>query len=176
MHDPPNTPVAMSRVRHVVLIGLMASGKSSVGPRLATRLGVPFVDNDALLQARTGRSARQIETADGLDALHRNEAEVLQTALGGAHPAVVAAAAGAVLDAPSALAGHDVVYLRVLPAVLAARLAASDDGHRPRLDIDALFTARDADYSRLATMIVDAERSPDAIVDEITNRLARPAP
>ncbi len=37
----------MTATRHVVLVGLMASGKSTVGRLLAARLGRPFVDNDA---------------------------------------------------------------------------------------------------------------------------------
>ncbi|MEA3216098.1 MAG: shikimate kinase [Acidimicrobiia bacterium] len=42
--------------RHVVLVGMMGSGKSTVGPVLATRLGVRFVDADNELTARAGVS------------------------------------------------------------------------------------------------------------------------
>ena len=41
---------------HVVLVGMMGSGKTSVGRRLAARLGLPFVDSDRQVEARTGRT------------------------------------------------------------------------------------------------------------------------
>jgi shikimate kinase len=165
----------VSRVRHVVLVGLMGSGKSTVGRLLAVRLGLDFVDNDLRLEARTGRVARAIEAAQGLDALHRAEAESLLAALTMRGRAVIGAAAGAVLepDVAAALAAHDVVYLRVTPDVVAARLAQAVDHHRPTLDPAALFEARDDRYRRLATLVVDASGAPEAIVDEITQGLAR---
>src|SRR5262249_45956694 len=82
--------------RHVVLVGLMGSGKSTVGHALARRLGRPFVDNDEALEARSGRSARAIADADGADALHRLEAQALVDALARPEPAVVAMAASVV--------------------------------------------------------------------------------
>jgi shikimate kinase len=153
----------------------MGSGKSTVGRLLAARLGLDFVDNDVRLEARTGRVARAIEAAQGLDALHRAEAESLLTALATPDRAVIGAAAGAVLepDVVAALAAHDVVYLRVAPDVIAARLARAGDGHRPTLDPAALFEARDDRYRGLATVVVDASGSPEAIVDEITRGLVR---
>jgi shikimate kinase len=182
----------MATTRHVVLVGLMASGKTTVGEPLAARLGRPFVDNDVVLQARTGRTARQIADAEGADALHRHEAEALVEALAGPVPAVVAAAAAAPLDATAAAAlrSHDVIYLRATPAVLAARLAHAPvtDDHRPfvrhddhpsagrgtRAVLDEQFAARDERYRALAMLTVDADGAGHAaIVDEITAALAR---
>lgn len=170
-------------VRHVVLVGLMGSGKTTVGRTLAARLGRPFVDNDVALQERTGHSARQIADSEGADALHRREAEALVAALGKPEPAVVAAAAAAPFEpvAAAALRSHDVVYLRASPAVLAARLAlvAETDDHRPFVDRDAgvvldrQFEQRDAGYRALATLTVDAEDTSDAIVDEISGVVGR---
>jgi len=177
-------------VRHVVLIGLMASGKTTVGEALAARLDRPFVDNDVVLEARTGRTARAIAEAEGADALHRYEAEALVDALARTVPAVVAAAAAAPLAAGTAeaLRSHDVVYLRATPAVLAARLAHAPvaDDHRPfggddrtRAVLEEQFAARDERYRALATLTVDADRDGDgdgggsaAIVDEITAAVA----
>jgi len=175
-------------VRHVVLIGLMASGKTTVGEALAARLDRPFVDNDVVLEARTGRTARAIAEAEGADALHRYEAEALVDALARIVPAVVAAAAAAPLAAGTAeaLRSHDVAYLRATPAVLAARLAHAPvaDDHRPfvgddrtRAVLEEQFAARDERYRALATLTVDADRDGDgdgsaAIVDEITAAVA----
>ena len=173
----------MNSTRHVVLVGLMASGKTTVGRLLAARLGRPFVDNDVVLESRTGRSAREIAAEEGAAALHLREADALVDALASPVPAVIAAAAAAPLEPPAAAAmqAHDVVYLRATPDVLAARLArAPDDGHRPFVDGDARavlaeqFAARDERYRALATLVVDANAdAPEAVVDEIISALAR---
>src|SRR5438552_11350746 len=126
--------IARLTTRHVVLVGLMGSGKTTVGLLLAARLGRAFVDNDVVLEARTGQTAREIAAAEGAEALHLREAEALVVALSTPAAAVVAAAAAAPLEpvAAAAMRVHEVVYLRATPMVLAARLArAPDDHHRP---------------------------------------------
>jgi len=172
----------MTSARHVVLIGLMASGKSTVGRLLAVRLDRPFVDNDEVLVAHTGMSARELATAQGADVLHRREAEALVDALGSPVPAVIAAAAAAPLEPVAAgpMTGQDLVYLRAAPEVLADRLRRSpDDGHRPfvaddaRAVIEAQFAARDDRYRALATLIVDASLDAASVVDEISSALGR---
>jgi shikimate kinase len=155
----------------------MGSGKSTVGPRLARRLGLPFTDNDVTLLRRSGRTARDIEQSEGFDALHRDEADALLEAL--ANPAVIAAAAGAVLepDVAHALRGHDVVYLRADPDDLAERLL-QDDGYRPLGGGDPhdllreQFRARDEAYRSLATLVVDATAPVDDIAERITSAVA----
>lgn len=167
----------------MVLLGLMASGKTTVGTALARRLGRPFVDNDVHLTARTGQTAREIVDAEGAEVLHRREAEALVDALASPVPAVVAAAASTPLDpdAVEAIRSNDVVYLRVTPTILEARLARvpTHDDHRPfvaddpRPLLDAQFAARDPGYRGLATVVVDAGgNDPEAIVDAIVGQLA----
>jgi shikimate kinase len=174
----------VTSTRHVVLVGLMGSGKTTIGRSLAARLGRSFVDNDVVLQERTGRTAREIADSEGADALHRREGEAVVAALGNPEGAVVAAAAAAPFApaAAGALASHTVVYLRVAPAVLAARLAraAGADDHRPfvahdaRAVLDEQFEQRDAGYRALATLTVDAdaEGGPEQVVDEISAAVA----
>jgi shikimate kinase len=174
----------MTSERHVVLVGLMASGKTTVGRLLAARLGRPFVDNDVVLESRTGRSAREIATEEGAAALHLREADALVGALASPIPAVIAAAAAAPLEpsAAAAMQAHDVVYLRATPDFLAARLAhAPDDGHRPFVDgddaravLEEQFAARDERYRALATLVADANVDAAAtVVDQIMSVLAR---
>jgi shikimate kinase len=154
----------------------MGAGKSTVGRRLATVLGRPFIDNDDMLVRRTGQSARDIASCEGLEELHRDEAQVLITALRDPTPAVIAAAAAAVLqpDAASELAGATVVYLRVPPAELQRRVRAVHDSYRPRLDLDAQFVERDPRYRALASIVVDeSSRSIEEIVEIITSAVGR---
>jgi shikimate kinase len=168
--------------RHVVLIGLMGSGKSTVGRGLAARLGRPFLDNDDLLMERTGRRAREIAEAEGADALHRHERDVLCAAIAEREPAVITAAAGAVFgEAVDALRSHDVVYLWAPPDLLAARVdAAARDGHRPFVGDDTVqvlrahYDERDEIYRSVATFVADTQnRTPERVVDQITLALAR---
>jgi shikimate kinase len=87
--------------------------------------------------------------------------------------------------AAAAMSLHDVVYLRAMPPVLAARIArVPDDSHRPLVagetpgalaaQFAAQFAARDERYRALATLVVDAGvDGPEAVVDEISSALAR---
>ena len=84
---------------HVVLVGMMGSGKTRVGRQLATRLGVGFVDSDEQIERRYGRTVREIFEADGEPAFRKLEAEALAEAVGSTERSVIAAAGGVVLDA-----------------------------------------------------------------------------
>ncbi len=152
----------------------MASGKSTVGIRLAKRLGRPFIDNDERLEHRMGRTAREISMEDGLDALHTAEADTLLDALADPEPSVIGAAAAAAANpkvAP-ALERAYVVYLHADPRVLEARInATTNDDHRPDLDLTKLDATRDPIYRERASLIVDAEQQPDAVADEIIEAL-----
>ena len=121
----------------VVLLGMMGSGKTTLGRTLAGLTGWPYHDNDALLAAATGRTARDL-ALEGTVALREAEAAALRLALTQEEPAIVAAAAGAVLDADlrrALRAGGTVVWLHAPPAVLAER--ALRGAHRPWLEADA---------------------------------------
>ena len=118
---------------HIVITGLMGSGKTIVGLAVARGLGLPFSDSDAAIAATTGRTGRQIADTDGVQALHDLEARHLLNALAGV-PGVVAAAAS-VLDncrCERSLASVKVAFLDVAPPVLAVRLAPKS--HRRRLE------------------------------------------
>src|SRR5215208_4289943 len=77
---------------HVVVVGLMGSGKTTVGRALADRLGWPFRDSDPEIQAVTGRTVRELRDDLGVDAMHDLEADQLLDALAAPGPAVVAPA------------------------------------------------------------------------------------
>jgi shikimate kinase len=162
--------------RHVVLVGLMGVGKTTVGAIVARRLGRELVDSDARIESTTGRTVKEILAGDGIAELRRVEAAVLFGALAEHEPAVIAAAAGVVLDADHRrrLSGADahVVWLDGNPALLAPRTATRH--HRPWLDDDAPGTLRRMHderapwYREVADSVVDIDGlTPDAIADRI---------
>ena len=82
---------------HVVLVGLMGVGKSTVGARLADSLGWPLVDSDEQVESATGRTVREIFESDGEPAFRALEARALAEALDAPGPSIIAAAGGVVL-------------------------------------------------------------------------------
>jgi shikimate kinase len=134
-------------MRHVVLVGLMGSGKTTVGQLVAAGLGWQLRDSDAEIEAREGRTVREIRDARGTAALHAIEAGQLLDALAGPDRAVICAAASTVDDERCRAALRDpsllVVWLTATPASAAARF--DNQGHRPRYGDDpAAFLARQA--------------------------------
>ena len=112
----------MSGVRTVVLIGAPGSGKSTVGRLLATELGRPFVDVDAVIEERTGKPIAEIFADDGEPAFRALEEATTLEHLGA--DAVVSLGGGAVLSGAvrDALAGHHVIWLRVSAGTAADRV------------------------------------------------------
>lgn len=163
----------------IVLLGMMGSGKSSVGRALSDRTGWPFVDNDALVERATGRTARQLLAEQGEGPMRAAESAALREGLALAAPVIVAAAAGTILD-PSdraALAGAGfVVWLRAPAEVLAARAAGAE--HRPWLEDDpvAWFASamgeRDPLYATVTDLAIDTSTAePDAAALAILDAL-----
>ena len=72
-----------SRLRpdKILLVGMMGTGKSTVGAALATRLGCPYLDNDSLLERTAGMTAPELVAADGEQALQLAESRVLTVLL-----------------------------------------------------------------------------------------------
>ena len=83
---------------HLILIGMMGAGKTSVGARCAELLGRPFVDIDDLVEASAGRPVREIFTADGEPAFRSLESTALRDACASPAPLVIAVGGGVVGD------------------------------------------------------------------------------
>lgn len=160
----------------LLLVGMMGSGKTTVGRLLAARLGWPYRDSDEMVQAATGHSVQELWLRRGEQSFRAEERRVLVEALDAPGPAVVAVAGGAVLDPDNRarLAGAGtVVWLRADPATLVDRIA-THPGHRPLLADDPagalleLDAARRPLYEQLADVIVDVDgRRPDQVADEV---------
>ena len=113
-------------LRHLVLVGLMGTGKTTTGRLLAERLGWPMRDSDQAIEAAMGQSVRELRDAIGTDAMHDLEAAALLREIAAQEPSVVCAAASTVdrQDCRDALRGEGiaVVWLTADPAVALPRL------------------------------------------------------
>ena len=122
--------------KHLVLVGLSYSGKTTVGARAAARLGLPFVDTDAEIERRAGLSVPLIFQQQGEEAFRALErqtiAEVLERP-----PSVIATGGGAPMDSQNRRllwTGNLVVFLETsLPVLLARMLASVHQAERPLL-------------------------------------------
>lgn len=162
--------------QHVVLVGLMGVGKSTVARVLGQRLGRPVVDSDAVIEAQSGRTVRQIFEADGEEAFRTLETAVLVDALASDVPLVVAAAGGVVLRAENRAAlrasGAKVVWLSADVDTLVVRVRNGE--HRPALDGDPAGTlrrmheTREPLYREVADVIVSVDgRSVSDVIEAI---------
>jgi shikimate kinase len=173
---------------------MMGSGKTTIGRALAGRTGWRFIDNDELVERRTGRTARELLAGSiGLAALRAAEAQALRDGIAEPPPVIVGVAAGVVMnpdDRRRMRDGGTVVWLRGRPETLARRvLAALDDeegSHRPWLAGGpgaALAWLREQSgrrrplFESTATISVDVDREDgsdrpvEEVVDEIILQL-----
>lgn len=166
--------------RRILLIGMMGSGKSTIGRALEARTGWPYLDNDDLLERAAGRTAREIFETDGEAAMRRAEADAVDAGLAEDPPVIVATAAGTVMD-PDVRArigsGGLIVWLDAAPEVLAARAAGGE--HRPFLDNDPVGWFRRASrdrgpaYRAIADVTVDT--GVTSVADAVDTILAASA-
>ncbi len=160
------------------LVGMMGSGKSTVGPLLAERLGFTFVDVDAEIERQSGRTIPDLFAGEGEAGFRRWEAQVLQT-LTQRPGLVLATGGGAVLDPANwraMRAGGLVVWLQAPLDLLWQRVAG--DAHRPllagpdaRARFERLAQSRTPLYAQ-ADVVVDASGPPHEVVEAIVAALA----
>jgi shikimate kinase len=159
----------------IVLVGMMGSGKSTVGRLLADRLGWTYRDSDADVEATTGRTVPEIFEHDGEAAFRRAEAAVLAHACQLGTPVIVSAAGGSVLnpDNRRLLTGSGtVVWLRARPETNAQRVG--DGAGRPLLEHDPaaamarLYRERAPLYAQVADLVIDVDQlAPTQVVARI---------
>ena len=165
---------APGRPGHVVLVGMMGVGKTTVGRRLAEALRRPFSDSDLEVEARTGRTVRAIFETEGEPAFRAIEAQVMADALATPEPTVIAAAGGVVLDPANReqlRRAGTVVWLRAPVVVLVDRVASG--AHRPAVEADPAGTlqqmedTRTALYTEVADVVVDSSLPVTEVVAEV---------
>ena len=152
--------------RSIVLVGLMGAGKSAIGRRLATRLGMPFVDADAEIERAAGCSIEDIFEIHGEEAFRDGERRVIARLLA-RPPHVLATGGGAFMDPETraAVRARSIsIWLRADLDLLAARVSRRGNrpllaGGEPRPILQRLIGERYPIYAE-ADIVVDSVDGP----------------
>jgi shikimate kinase len=166
--------------RSIALVGLMGAGKSSVGRRLARRLGLPFADSDAEIERSAGLSVAEIFDRHG--EAHFREAErgiVVELVAGPVR--VIATGGGAFADDETRRLILDkcvVIWLDADPEILAERVGKSHHrpllrGQDPRRALAALAERRNPFYAEAHVRLSSGTLSEAALVERIVEALGR---
>jgi shikimate kinase len=160
--------------RSIVLVGMMGAGKSSIGRRLAGRLGIPFIDADSEIESAAGMTIPEIFDKHGEPYFRAGEARVIARLLENG-PQVLATGGGSLLDAQTrALIGEKGVsiWLKADIDVLLKRTKRRND--RPLAEkIKDLLPVREPLYAQADIIVQSRDEPHDTIVDEIMVRLPR---
>jgi len=164
----------------VTLVGLRGSGKSTIGPLLARRLGCPFVEMDELITDTSGLTLDQLFELQGERYYRRLEQDTVRTILARGEPAVVAAAGGVVNETATwrmLLEQTTVVWLRASPEDHWSRVVAQGD-KRPMADhpaameeLRSILEAREPVYGQARITVETSWKVPEEIVRTIEEGL-----
>lgn len=172
----------------ITLIGYRASGKSSIAPKLARKLGWTWIDSDRVIEQQAGCSISEIFEQEGEAGFRKRESEVLAELLA-RDQLVLASGGGAVLAEQNRIrmkAAGPVVWLHVSAQMLAKRLSRdrSSGQNRPSLtgrpiaeEVAEVLAIREPLYRDCASIIVDAEREwPEQVARRIARQILPPSP
>ena len=159
--------------RSIVLVGMMGAGKSSVGRRLAGRLGVPFVDADTEIENAAGMTIPEIFARHGEPYFRAGEARVIARLLENG-PQVLATGGGAVMNQQTRdlirVKGIS-VWLKADVDVLMKRTKRRND--RPLAEkIMELLPLREPVYAQSDIIVLSRDEPHDMVVDEIVAAVA----
>jgi len=160
--------------RSIVLVGMMGAGKSSIGRRLASRLGIPFIDADAEIESAAGMTISEIFEKHGEPYFRAGEARVIARLLDNG-PQVLATGGGSVMDPQTrALIGQKgiSIWLKADIDVLLKRTKRRND--RPLVEkIKDLLPVREPIYAQADIIIQSRDEPHDTIIDEIMGELPK---
>jgi len=156
-------------VGHIWLIGMMGSGKTTVGAIVAERLGLPFIDIDTEVMTRTGRTIPEL-FEQGESVFRLNEADAIE-AVAGSTPHVIATGGGAVLAKRNLELMRETgttILLTASTATILDRISTGAD--RPlapnRDAVEAISELRTAIYLAAADHAVDTDGVDPSVVAE----------
>jgi shikimate kinase len=168
----------MNPLLNLVLVGFMGTGKTEVGRILAGRLSRPFVEMDAEIERKAGRTISDLFATEGESAFRRMEREWVREQAGKTGR-VIATGGGVVLDPANLVElgrGGVVVCLMASKETLLERLRG--DRSRPLLEGDRftrltdLLEARRALYEAIPLRVDTTGLSPDAVADAVLKRIS----
>ena len=159
---------------NIVLIGMPASGKSTVGVQLAKWMSMGFIDTDLLVQARAGESMQSFIDRDGLEAYQALECETVKAVV---CENCVIATGGSAVYCNGAMAHLKsiarIVFLDVPIGEIKQRIGDySGRGVviKPGMTLDDLYTERHPLYLKHADAVIDCSgKSQNELVEEIRN-------
>lgn len=166
--------------RNVFLIGLMGSGKTTIGQLLAKRLQLPFIDSDHELEQRTGVSVATIFEIEGEAAFRQREASVIDE-ISRNDGVVLGTGGGAILDPQTRNHLRErgtVVYLHSTAETSYERIRRTRDRpllmvNDPLVRLRQLYDFRNPLYLETAHFVVESYRDrPTAVVSEISGILS----
>ncbi len=166
----------------ICLIGPMGSGKTTIGSRLAQKLGIRFEDSDRDIQHRTGVDIPYIFETEGEDGFRKREINSISELLKGNDDIVLATGGGAVImpENRENIAQHStVIYLKT--TVEQQMIRTKKDKNRPLLQtedprrrLEGLYEARSPLYENLADIVVVTDGNGiDAVLADIETKLKR---
>lgn len=166
---------------NIVLIGMMGAGKTTLGRRLAKRLGMPFLDTDHEIEARAGVSIPHIFEVEGEAGFRDRESKVVAEVMS-RQGQVVTTGGGAPLrpDNQQALRHGHIIYLSAEPRQLWARIRKDTSrpliaqSSNPRKTIEQLVQARDPIYRSLAHHVVQSgSAAPAVLIEQMVHHLVQ---
>ncbi len=165
--------------RSVVLVGMMGSGKSSIGRRLAAALDLPFSDADAAIEQAAGMTVEDIFSVHGEPYFREGEERVIKRLLQ-TGPQIIATGGGAVLSAKTRaeIASNGIsIWLKAPVELLLQRVSRRENRPLlktadPRAVLTRLLSEREAHYAA-ARLVYESRDGPhEAAVEEILSLLA----
>ncbi|MGQ9889499.1 MAG: shikimate kinase [Aggregatilineales bacterium] len=155
--------------RNIVITGFMGTGKTTVAQRLAGLVARPFIDTDAEIERRAGRSIAAIFAEDGEAAFRRSEARLCRF-LAGQRGLVIATGGGTLVDPGNRavmLASGFVVCLNASVETIRQRLTGQSARPLFHGDWEGLLRQRQAAYAEIPHQIDTDGRLPETIAEEV---------
>jgi shikimate kinase len=160
--------------RAVVLVGMMGSGKSSVGRRLGARLGLPFVDADTEIETAAGMTIPEIFAQRGESEFRNGERRVISRILTTRSPLVLATGGGAFMNAETRARIAELgisIWLKAEPEVLMRRVRKRSN--RPLLQtadpeatLRRMLAEREPVYALADLTLISRDDPHDVVVDD----------
>ncbi|OJV62113.1 MAG: hypothetical protein BGO41_01970 [Clostridiales bacterium 38-18] len=164
-------------MNNIILIGMMGSGKTTIGPILASRLGYRFIDMDALIESMQGMTIQRIFDMYGEAHFRKLEMD-LTSRLSSVNSAVISTGGGIVTNAQNTLELRTlgkVIYLKASIEQLEANLGGNFD-NRPMLQkhsLHAILNVRQGLYEAAANVVVEIDgKTSDALAEEIIDAIS----